>query len=54
MTEVMNFMKSKDYDDAKDYAGECEPIVIIAKGQSIYLTTQLLLCLLNLTYDQAM
>lgn len=37
MTEVMNFMKSKDYDDAKDYAGECEPIVIIAKGQSIYL-----------------
>lgn len=36
MTEVMNFMKSKDYDDAKDYAGECEPIVIIAKGQSIY------------------
>lgn len=37
MTEVMNFMKSKDYDDAKDYAGECEPIVIIAKGQSIYI-----------------
>lgn len=37
MTEVMNFMKSKDYDDAKDYAGECEPIVIIAKGQSILL-----------------
>lgn len=37
MTEVMNFMKSKDYDDAKEYAGECEPIVIIAKGQSIYL-----------------
>ncbi|PNX98940.1 endonuclease/exonuclease/phosphatase family protein, partial [Trifolium pratense] len=33
MTEVMNYMKSKDYDDAKDYAGECEPIVIIAKGQ---------------------
>ncbi|XP_012568156.1 uncharacterized protein [Cicer arietinum] len=33
MTEVMNFMKSKYYDDAKDYAGECEPIVIIAKGQ---------------------
>ncbi|KAL5097241.1 hypothetical protein RYX36_001568 [Vicia faba] len=37
MIEVMNFMKSKDYDDAKDYAGDCEPIVIIAKGQSIYL-----------------
>ena len=37
----MNFMKSKDYVDAKDYAGECEPIVIIAKGQS------------NLTYSIA-
>ncbi|CAK8530989.1 unnamed protein product [Lathyrus sativus] len=35
MTEVMNFMKSKNYDDAKDYAGECEPIVIIAKGQNV-------------------
>lgn len=35
MTEVMNFMKSKEYDDAKDYAGECEPIVIIAKGQNV-------------------
>lgn len=33
----MNFMKSKGYIDAKDYAGECEPIVIIAKGQSIYI-----------------
>ncbi|KAK2394011.1 DNAse I superfamily protein [Trifolium repens] len=35
MTEVMNYMESKDYDDAKDYAGECEPIVIIAKGQNV-------------------
>ncbi|XP_061359653.1 uncharacterized protein LOC133303712 [Gastrolobium bilobum] len=35
MTEVMNFMRSKDYVDAKDYAGECEPIVIIAKGQNV-------------------
>ncbi|KAK7245745.1 hypothetical protein RIF29_40594 [Crotalaria pallida] len=34
-TEVMNLMKSKDYVDAKDYAGECEPIVIIAKGQNV-------------------
>lgn len=34
-TEVMNLMTSKDYVDAKDYAGECEPIVIIAKGQNV-------------------
>ncbi|XP_027339305.1 uncharacterized protein LOC113853059 [Abrus precatorius] len=34
-SEVMNFMKSKGYVDAKDYAGECEPIVIIAKGQNV-------------------
>ncbi|OIW13958.1 hypothetical protein TanjilG_09309 [Lupinus angustifolius] len=34
-TEVMNLMKSKDYVDAKDYGGECEPIVIIAKGQNV-------------------
>jgi len=32
-------MKSKGYVDAKDYAGECEPIVIIAKGQSIFFFT---------------
>lgn len=32
--EVMKFLKSKGYTDAKDYAGECEPVVIIAKGQS--------------------
>lgn len=32
--EVMNYMKSKDYVDAKDYAGECEPIVMLTKGQS--------------------
>jgi hypothetical protein len=48
MMEVMNYMKSKDYDDAKDYAGECEPIVIIAKGQSMYLTTQLFVFEFNL------
>ncbi|KAI9115129.1 hypothetical protein K1719_014142 [Acacia pycnantha] len=34
-TEVMNYMKSKDYVDAKDYAGECEPIVIMTKGQNV-------------------
>lgn len=32
--EVMKFLKGKGYTDAKDYAGECEPVVIIAKGQS--------------------
>jgi hypothetical protein len=32
--EVMSFMKSKHYTDAKDYAGECEAVVILAKGQS--------------------
>ena len=36
--EVMKFLKAKGYTDSKDYAGECEPVVIIAKGQStIYL-----------------
>ncbi|KAK7303213.1 hypothetical protein RJT34_14115 [Clitoria ternatea] len=34
-SEVMNFMRSKGYVDAKDYGGECEPIVIIAKGQNV-------------------
>lgn len=32
--QVMNFLKAKEYSDAKDYAGECEPVVIMAKGQS--------------------
>ncbi|KAM6566065.1 hypothetical protein CsatA_025193 [Cannabis sativa] len=32
--EVMKFLKGKGYTDAKDYAGECEPVVIIAKGQN--------------------
>ena len=32
--EVMKYLKSKDYTDAKDYAGECESVVMIAKGQS--------------------
>ncbi|KAL1320143.1 hypothetical protein HN51_064867 [Arachis hypogaea] len=34
-TDVMNLMNSKDYVDSKDYAGEFEPIVIIAKGQNV-------------------
>ncbi|GLT75705.1 hypothetical protein SLA2020_474070 [Shorea laevis] len=33
--EVMSFLKSKQYTDAKDFAGECESVVMIAKGQSV-------------------
>ncbi|KAF2311026.1 hypothetical protein GH714_019206 [Hevea brasiliensis] len=33
--EVTNFLKGKEYIDAKDFAGECEPVVIIAKGQNV-------------------
>ncbi|XP_062086374.1 uncharacterized protein LOC133792479 [Humulus lupulus] len=33
--EVMKYLKSKEYTDAKDYAGECESVVMIAKGQSV-------------------
>lgn len=33
--EVMKFLTSKEYTDAKDFAGECEPVVMIAKGQSM-------------------
>ncbi|GAA0164503.1 hypothetical protein LIER_20119 [Lithospermum erythrorhizon] len=33
--EVMNFLNGKKYVDAKEYAGECEPVVIIAKGQNV-------------------
>ncbi|KAL2323590.1 hypothetical protein Fmac_027969 [Flemingia macrophylla] len=33
--EVMKYLKSKDYTDAKHYAGECESVVMIAKGQSV-------------------
>ncbi|XP_031279947.1 uncharacterized protein LOC116138380 [Pistacia vera] len=33
--EVMKFLKSKQYTDAKDFAGECESVVMIAKGQSV-------------------
>ena len=39
---LINFMKSKDCIDAKDYGGECKPIVIIAKGQSTLLMQLLL------------
>ncbi|GMI76072.1 hypothetical protein like AT2G48030 [Hibiscus trionum] len=33
--EVMKYLKNKQYTDAKDFAGECEPVVVIAKGQSV-------------------
>ncbi|OIT06224.1 PREDICTED: uncharacterized protein LOC109209527 [Nicotiana attenuata] len=33
--EVMKHLKSKEYTDAKDFAGECESVVMIAKGQSV-------------------
>ncbi|PON80236.1 PGAP2-interacting protein [Parasponia andersonii] len=38
--EVMKFLKGKGYTDAKDYAGECEPVVIIAKGQNVQGTSK--------------
>ncbi|KAL3508013.1 hypothetical protein ACH5RR_033395 [Cinchona calisaya] len=33
--EVVNFLKEKEYTDAKYFPGEFEPVVIIAKGQSV-------------------
>ncbi|KAF8401596.1 hypothetical protein HHK36_012541 [Tetracentron sinense] len=33
--EVMRFLKGKQYVDAKDFAGECESVVMIAKGQNV-------------------
>lgn len=33
--EVMKYLKNKQYTDAKHFAGECESVVIIAKGQSM-------------------
>ncbi|XP_073051975.1 uncharacterized protein [Primulina eburnea] len=33
--EVMKYLKSQQYTDAKDFAGECESVVMIAKGQSV-------------------
>jgi hypothetical protein len=32
--EVMKFLKGKGFTDAQDFAGECESVVILAKGQS--------------------
>uniref|UniRef100_J3MNJ3 Endonuclease/exonuclease/phosphatase domain-containing protein n=1 Tax=Oryza brachyantha TaxID=4533 RepID=J3MNJ3_ORYBR len=33
--EVMKFLKGKQYVDAKDFAGECEAVVVVAKGQDV-------------------
>ncbi|CAH8358349.1 unnamed protein product [Eruca vesicaria subsp. sativa] len=33
--EVMRCLKGKGYSDSKESAGECEPVVIIAKGQNV-------------------
>uniref|UniRef100_A0A1D1YJL3 Uncharacterized protein ybhP n=1 Tax=Anthurium amnicola TaxID=1678845 RepID=A0A1D1YJL3_9ARAE len=33
--EVMKFLKRKQYVDAKNFAGECEAIVVVAKGQDV-------------------
>lgn len=43
--EVMKYLKSKEYTDAKDYAGECESVVMIAKGQSKNTIFELLMLL---------
>jgi hypothetical protein len=29
----MRYLKLKRYVDAKDFAGECEAVVVVAKGQ---------------------
>ena len=31
--EVMKYLKGKQFVDAKDFAGECEAVVVVAKGQ---------------------
>ncbi|KAK2646765.1 hypothetical protein Ddye_021960 [Dipteronia dyeriana] len=33
--EVMKLLKGIEYIDSKDFAGECEPVVIVAKGQNV-------------------
>ncbi|OEL34618.1 hypothetical protein BAE44_0004361 [Dichanthelium oligosanthes] len=33
--EVMKYLKGKQYIDAKDFAGECEAVVVVAKGQDV-------------------
>ncbi|KAL6503425.1 hypothetical protein OROGR_025348 [Orobanche gracilis] len=33
--EVTDFLKGREYTDAKDFPGECDPVVVIAKGQNV-------------------
>ncbi|XP_020586840.1 uncharacterized protein LOC110029066 [Phalaenopsis equestris] len=33
--EVMRFLKGKNYVDSKNFAGECEAVVVVAKGQDV-------------------
>lgn len=33
--EVMKLLKERGYNDAKDYAGDCEPVIMVAKGQNV-------------------
>ncbi|KAL1543168.1 hypothetical protein AAHA92_20177 [Salvia divinorum] len=33
--EVTNLLKERGYTDSKHFAGECEPVVVIAKGQNV-------------------
>ncbi|KAL3641948.1 hypothetical protein CASFOL_012763 [Castilleja foliolosa] len=33
--EVTKFLKGKEYIDAKNFPGECEPVVMIVKGQNV-------------------
>lgn len=53
--QVMRFLKSKEYTDAKDFAGECESVVVVAKGQSKHvhclLLCQPLVTFPNVIYD---
>ncbi|XP_062211348.1 uncharacterized protein LOC133912559 [Phragmites australis] len=34
-TDVMRYLKVKKYVDAKDFTGECEAVVLVAKGQAV-------------------
>lgn len=34
-SDVMRYLKNRQYTDAKEFAGECESVVMIAKGQSV-------------------
>ncbi|KAK1368273.1 Endonuclease/exonuclease/phosphatase family protein [Heracleum sosnowskyi] len=33
--EVTNFLRGEEYIDAKDFAGDCEPVVMIANDQNV-------------------